>query len=471
MFLQREKELSLLEDAYSSEQFEFLVLYGRRRIGKTSLLKEFSMRHKTILFSAQEKNDALNLLDFSKTVQSHFEGKFFGEFSDWEMAFSYITGKASGSDRIVLIIDEFPFIAAENPSIKSIIQHTIDHSWKDKNIFLILCGSSVSFMEDEVLAHKSPLYGRSTVHIELKSFDYFESSDFFPEYSNLEKLIAYGILGGIPCYLAAFDGKKSLEQNVASKILQEGVFLKDEPSFLLRQELREPAVYNSIFESLANGATRINDISSKIHEEMQKCSKYLKTLQTIRLVKKCVPCGEDENSRKTIYRICDNYFSFWYHFLFEHKSYYELLGPKRSAEEIFKPENLNTHLGWIFEEICLEYMLRRARSCTLPFVPEKYGKWWGNNPVRKCQDDIDVLLRDRTGKKLVICECKFKNEPFDKAEFEAMLSRKSIFSSAEETSFFAFSKSGFSIWVKENAKQNNVSLVEIDDLFDSSLKN
>mgnify|MGYP002624868692 CR=1 FL=1 len=323
-------------------------------------------------------------------------------------------------------------------------------------------------MEYEVLAHKSPLYGRSTAHIELKSFDYLESAAFFPHYSNLEKIMAYGILGGVPCYLDAFDDKKSITQNIAAKILKEGSFLKDEPTFLLRQELREPAVYNSIFEALAGGAIRINDVASKIHEEAQKCSKYMSTLQTIRLIKKCVPCGEDASSRKSIYRICDNYFLFWYHFLFEQKSYYEILGAENAAKEIMQPENINTHLGKVFEEIALEYMVRLAKKMELPFVPVHYGKWWGNNPARKMQDDIDVLLIDRNAEEVIICECKFRNEYFDKAEFETMLSRSSIFPKAKDANkifFYAFSKSGFSKWVYEHAAENNVTLVSIDELF------
>ena len=465
MFLGREKELGSMEESYAEKNFAFLVLYGRRRIGKTSLLQEFSRRHKTLLFSAQEKNDVLNLLDFSKAAQQYFDGSFFGAFSDWEAAFSYISGKVSDSERLVLVIDEFPFIAEENPSIKSILQHTIDHVWKQKNIFLILCGSSVSFMENEVLTHKSPLFGRSTLHIELKPFDYFESAAFFPSYSNVDKLIAYGILGGVPCYLEAFDGKKKIGQNIAAKILKEGAFLKDEPSFLLRQELREPAVYNSILEAIADGATRIHDIASKIHEEPQKCSKYLKTLQTIRLVKKLTPCGEDESSRKTIYRISDNYFLFWYHFLFEHKSYYELLGADGAAKEIMLPQNLHTHLGIVFEGICLEYLLRLAKIQRLPFVPERYGKWWGANPARKTQDDIDVLLCDRKGERLIIGECKFKNEQFDKTEYEMLLSRRAIFPVAKEVTFYAFSKGGFSKWVQERAAADGVVLVGVDEMF------
>nr|WP_318682038.1 ATP-binding protein [uncultured Treponema sp.] len=465
MFLGRKKELSIMEESFCSKKFEFLVLYGRRRIGKTSLLKMFAQKHNALFFSAQEKNDALNLVDFSRTIQEYFEDGFFSDFSDWETAFRYITAKCNDLEKLVLIIDEFPFIAIENPSIKSILQHTIDHFWKEKNIFLILCGSSVSFMEDEILAHKSPLFGRSTVHIELKGFDYYESSKFFPEYSSIDKLITYGILGGVPSYLDSFDKSKTVEKNIASKILREGSFLKDEPVFILRQELREPRIYNSILEAIASGSTKINEIASKIHEEPQKCSKYLNTLCSIQLIKKVVPCNEESSSRKSIYRICDNYLLFWYHFLFKQKSYYEIIGEEKSASEIMKSENINLYMGRIFEEICLEYMICLAKNQKLPFIPVKYGKWWGNNPARKMQDDIDVLLIDKSGVSFIICECKFKNEPFDKGDFETMLSRRSVFPFGERFYFYAFSKSGFSDWVYSNAANNDVKLLMPDDLF------
>ena len=191
----------------------------------------------------------------------------------------------------------------------------------------------------------------SALPIELKAFDYFDSALFFPEYSNEEKLMAYGILGGIPCYLQAFDSEKPIEKNIAREILREGRFLKDEPIYFLKQELREPAIYNSIFEAIAGGASRVNEIATKIHEDTQKCSKYLGILQTIRLIKKAVPCGEDEASRKTIYKIADNYFSFWYHFLFEKKSFYEILGPEESAKEIMDPQSFFSYFGFVFETI------------------------------------------------------------------------------------------------------------------------
>ena len=464
MFIGRKKELGLLEELYSSGKFEFLVLYGRRRVGKTFLLREFAKYHDCIFFSAQEKNDSLNLEDFSKAVLSYFKEEYLGAFQSWEIAFSYI-GNRCKEERLVLIIDEFPFLASENPTIKSMMQHMIDHLWREKNIMVVLCGSSVSFMENEVMGYKSPLYGRSTAQLELHPFDYLESAEFFPNYTNLEKLLAYGILGGIPCYLQTFSDKKTIAQNIETQILRTGAFLKEEPQLLLKMELREPTIYNSIFEAIANGASRMNDISQKIHEESYKCSKYLNTLQNIKLVKKATPCGEKEKSRKTIYRIADNFYSFWYHFVFANKSYYEILGEEAAAEEIMYPENISRYMGGIFEGICKEYMIRLAKEKKLPFVPAYIEKWWGNNPARKAEDDIDILLMDLKQEKRIFCECKFKSEPFGKDEYEILKNRVAIFPDGVENYFYVFSKGGFSSWVKDAAMTDGVTLVGIDDLF------
>ena len=465
MFIGRENELALLQDLYNSRNFEFLVVYGRRRVGKTALLSHFSRNKNAIFFSAQEKNDALNLSDFSKTVQMHFAGTTYGTFSSWEAAFEYVENHTE-KEKLLLIIDEFPFIAGANPSIKSIIQHKIDHSWKNKNIFLILCGSSVSFMENEVMGYKSPLYGRSTAQLELLPFDYFDSAKFFPNYSNSDKLLIYGILGGIPCYLENFSDDKTIAENLEYRVLRTGAFLKEEPQVLLRMELREPAVYNSIFEAVSNGYTRMNDISLKIHEETTKCSKYVNTLRSIKLLDKITPAGESESSKRTVYWISDNYFRFWYHFIFREKTYYEIIGPKAAAAEIMKTENISTFMGEVFEQICRQYMLRQAKLEKLPFVPYTIGKWWGNNPKKQKQDDIDVLILDKKQISGIFCECKFRNELFDKSEFDDLISASEIFSQVENKFYYIFSKSGFSKWVMDKAEQNeNVKLICIDEMF------
>ena len=458
----RQAELNQLERLYSSPKFEFLTIYGRRRIGKTTILKEFAKRHRALFFSAQEKNDPLNLTSFSKTVQTFFDGDFISAFPDWKAAFDYITRKAT-DEKLVLIIDEFPFLAEPNPSIKSILQHTIDHVWKDKNIFLILCGSSVSFMLNDVMGYKSPLYGRITGNMEVKPFDYLESAEFFPSYSKTEKAIIYGILGGVPRYLEAFSPEVSLEENIRNNLLMEGSFLNDEPQTLLRIELREPAVYNSILEALSNGCNKICEIADRIHEEKSKCSKYMLTLLTLRVIEKSIPCTEPETSKKGIYEITDNYFRFWYRFLFTNENHYSMLGLERSTQEIM--ESINDYMGPVFEKICQQYLIRSARDNKLPFVPYKIGKWWGNNPLLKAQDDIDILAYDKSGKKALFCECKFRNKPMAMDEYDDLVIATEMFRDIKEKHLMFFSKSGFTEPVKERAEREGTTLLTIEDLY------
>lgn len=437
-------------------------MYGRRRVGKTTILQEFSKRKKTIFFPAQEKNDALNLQDFSKMIQQHFGGSFIAPFQNWEDAFAYV-GEKSSRERIVLIIDEFPFLASTNPSIKSILQHQIDHKWNTKNIFLILCGSSVSFMVNEVMGYESPLYGRITESMEVKPFDYLESAEFFPNYSNEDKLIAYGILGGVPRYLNAFDTEKSIQTNIKNEILRNGAFLNDEPQSLLRMELREPVIYNSILEAVSNGCNRVIDISNQIHEERSKCSKYMVTLQSIRLLEKHVPCGEKQDSKKGIYEITDNFYKFWYRYVFSNQGYYTMLGTDKASDEIM--EEINDYMGPVFETICAQYLVRMAKKGKLPFVPYTIGKWWGNNPKIKQQDDVDVLALDKKGTKGIFCECKFRNKPMPMEEYDDLVTATKAFPLVKESHLMFISKSGFTAPVENRAKEEGATLLTLEDLF------
>jgi len=306
MFIGRTRELSVLRSLSASPRFEYLVLYGRRRVGKTTLLLQFMKTQPVIFYAAQAKNDALNLVDFSKAVHHHYDRAYYAPFSDWQAAFSYI-GEQESERRTIVVIDEFPYIAETNPTIQSILQHTIDHRWKEKNIFLILCGSSVSFMQNDVMGSKSPLFGRSTAILELKGFDYLESSLFFPTYDVSDKLLSYAILGGIPTYLQAFDPKKSIQSNIAERILRMGAFLNNEPQNLLKMEIRESAVYNAILEAIATGSSRLNEIAQKIKEEPTKCSKYLSVLMNLKIVERITPSGKKESSKRSLYTIADNF--------------------------------------------------------------------------------------------------------------------------------------------------------------------
>lgn len=400
---------------------------------------------------------------FSQTVQEHYTGDYLAPFPNWEKALAFIEKQSRNDKRTVLIIDEFPFLASQNPSIKSIFQHAIDHSWQNKNIFLILCGSSVSFMIDEVMGYKSPLYGRITAHLEVKPFDYLESAEFFPNYSQEEKLLAYGILGGIPRYLKAFNPAQDIATNIAEHILSENAYLNDEPQLFLRMELREPSIYNSILEAIANGANKVSTIADRIHEDRSKCTKYLQVLQNIRLVKKIIPCGQPKTSKKGIYVISDHYYRFWYRYTFSQKNYYFLLGEEKAAQEIM--DGISDYMGPAFEEICTEYLWRRAKAHTLPFIPSVIGKWWGTNLLLKQQDDIDILALDKTETEGIFCECKYRNRPMPMEEYDDLVQATAAFPKATKKHLIFFSKGGYTQPVIERAQREGTQLLSISDLF------
>ena len=460
----RESEMRRLEELYESKKFECLVMYGRRRVGKTTILTSFAEKYKAIFFSAQKLNDALSLRNFSNVVQRYYGLKAYAPFQSWEDAFLFLSDQAK-KEHVCIIIDEFPFLAEGNPAIKSILQHTIDHCWQNDNIFLILCGSSIAFMENEVMGYKSPLYGRHTEKMEIKPFDYLDSSRFFPSYSVREKLLAYGILGGVPRYMAEFDNEKTLEENLESCVLREGRFLNEEPISLLKMELREPRVYNSILEAIAKGRNRMVEIADYIAEDKTKCATYLLSLQALRLIEKKTPCGENGAGRKGIYELTDNFFRFWYYFILPNESYYLLAGERQACREIMEDATINTYMGLVFEQVCKQYLLRQIRKGTMPFIPHEIGKWWGNNPAKRQQDDIDILVLDKKKEKGIFCECKYKNRPVPMEEYEELLAAGDIFPYVKEKYFIFFSAFGFADSARKRAEKEGVMLVTGEDLY------
>lgn len=181
------------------------------------------------------------------------------------------------------------------------------------------------------------------------------------------------------------------------------------------------------------------------------------------MIEKRVPCTEPQSGKKGIYEITDNFYRFWYRFIFTNENYYSMLGPERSTKEVM--ENINDYMGPVFEKICTQYLFRAAGEGKLPFIPYKIGKWWGNNPILKAQDDIDILAFDRTGEKAVFCECKFRNRPLSMEEYDDLVTASNIFSDVNEKYLLFFSKSGFTEEVKKRAGREKAELYTIEDLY------
>ncbi|ACM61714.1 hypothetical protein B0S90_0140 [Caldicellulosiruptor bescii] len=450
MFVGRKYELETLNRLYNEDKFHFVVVYGRRRVGKTTLLTEFCKNKPSIFFVAEEYNDKINLESFSDKVLSYFnlEG-LVGRFESWEKAFIFLAQQAKDK-RLIVVIDEFPYIANTNKSIPSLLQNLIDHHLKNTKLFLIICGSSVSFIEKEVLSYKSPLYGRRTAQLIVEPFRFFESREFFLNYSFEDQVIAYGVLGGIPQYLSIFDSTKDIYENIKTKILDKSSYLYEEPKLLLRQEVREPALYNSIIEAIATGSSKLSEISAKVGTDIDKCAKYISVLIDLKILEKVTPLKLESKSRKSIYKIKDNFFRFWYRFVFTNKTLIEQGLIDEVIENKIKPF-MNEFIGEVYEEICMDYLKILNKAKKLPFIFENIGKWWGNNPYKKREEEIDIVAFDNNN--ILFGECKWRNQKVDMSVLNNLIEKSMIFNNRKKF-YVLFSKSGFADEVISFAKQN-----------------
>ncbi len=466
MFVGRIPELKKLNTMYESAQFEFAVIYGRRRVGKTTLIKEFCKDKKAIYFIARESNDIINLENFStdvfKVTSKESEGNVY--FSNWEKAFEYIY-KVSFDERIILVIDEYPYLAQSNRAISSTIQAHIDMKMKESKLFLILCGSSMSFMEYQVLGYKSPLYGRRTAQFKIKPFTYYESAQLLTDYSHEDKAILYGITGGVPEYLSRIRKDMSVKENIENLFLSESGHLYEEPVNLLKQELREPATYNGIIAAIANGASKLNEIATKNGLESNKCSKYISALMALGIIKKDKPLTEDE-SRKSIYLLDDQMFRFWYRFVPNNMSSIATGLSDIVYEKAIAP-HLSNYMGQIFEMICTQYLSKENAKQTLPFVFGRIGRWWGNNPIKKRQEEIDILAIDQDN--AIFGECKWRNELTGIGVLNELIEKSELFDKYKNKYFMLFSKSGFTKELEELAASNkNIKLVSLKNFYGES---
>ena len=289
MFIGRERELKALEKLYTSNKFEFAVIYGRRRVGKTALINRFIGDKSAIYFMGVESNAKQNLENFSKSIIEYSSGiETETAFLSFQAALEYVF-KLAEKERLILAIDEYPYVARSSKSFASTLQLLIDKYKDTSKLMLILCGSSMSYMEDHVLAYKAPLYGRRTAQIKLLPFDFEETCHYFKNFSDEDKALIYGIVGGTPQYLLQMDDRLSIEDNIKNTFLNPISFLYEEPANLLKQEVREPAIYTAIITAIAAGASRMSEISSKVGEDTNVCSTYIKNLINLGIVQKETP--------------------------------------------------------------------------------------------------------------------------------------------------------------------------------------
>lgn len=463
MFIGREKELNALDKLYQSDKFEFAVIYGRRRVGKTALINHFINDKQSIYFMGVESNTKQNLENFSKSIIEFSSGiQTETSFSSFQAALEYVF-QLSGKERIILTIDEYPYVAHSSKSLASTLQLLIDKYKDTSKLMLILCGSSMSYMEDQVLAYKSPLYGRRTAQMKILPFDFEETCQYFHNASDEDKAILYGVAGGTPQYLLQMDADLSVEENIKNTYLNPVSFLYEEPINLLKQEVREPAIYTAIITAIATGYTRMSEISSKVGETTNVCANYIKNLINLGIVRKETPYG-DKESKKSIYLIEDNMFCFWYRFVVANNS----LIARGAVDMVYKriEPQLPDYMGKVFEEICKQYLWKQLLSGDTPIKFKSLGRWWGNDSIQRSQAEIDVM-GEQDSESALFAECKWRNEKMDSDVLETLIRRSKLFRYTK-VHYYLFSKSGFSKGCVERAKEmGNVTLVSYADIIKS----
>ncbi|MBS3063765.1 MAG: ATP-binding protein [Candidatus Diapherotrites archaeon] len=453
MFYNRVKELQLLETLWSAKKPVLAVVYGRRRIGKTELLREFTKNHPAVYLLGRQESEHKQLEHISRACAEFFNDEQLNSrpFGNFDSVFSYFAEKLKQKP-FAVFLDEFPYFVQANPSLPSILQDHWDKALQHMPCLFVLCGSSVSMME-KLLGYKSPLYGRRTHQMKLDPLDFSEARHFFPKTMDIKKQISYyAVLGGTPAYLLEFDYTKTLVSNIGEKILEKQSFLFRDPMFVLREELDEPRNYFSIVAAIAKGNTGIGRIVNDTGLEKGTVNKYLGVLIDLDLVERAVPITErKEKSRKGIYKLKDPFFRFWFRFVFENMDYVEQRKQKNLLNEKIEPE-LNAFIGKGFEEVCRDRLSKNAA-----FKDYLIGSWWDKG------EEIDIVGLSKAKKSALFCECKWK----EKVDAESLL--RKLKQKAEKVSWFKehrteryclFAKS----FKEKKIDEKNADLYDLKDL-------
>ncbi len=444
-FVNREGELSALEGAWESEKAEMIIVYGRRRVGKTALVLRFAENKPAVYFLADERGEE-NLKEFRKKVAEFFRDSIL-ERADlgWLEIFEYIVKKGK---RLVLVIDELPYLVEYDRAFPSILQKAWDTYLQNSQVKLILVGSSIGMME-RLMGYKSPLYGRRTMQIELKPLKYWHVRELLPSYSPENLLRVYGVVDGIPLYLRQFMDGRTFWENVERVVLRKESPLYAEAEFLLRQEFREPARYFSILKAIAFGKAKHGEIVNYTGFDRGIVSRYLDNLSKIRVVRKVYPVFEPEKRRNMLYEIADNYFAFWFRFVYPNRELIERELYGEALERVRK--DYDHYMGRVFEKVALDFLWRE-------FAFENAGKWWHKG------EEIDVV--GLKGETAYFFEVKWKNLTLREARgILKDLERKSKLVKKLRGNPKRLGIVARSVEDKEELREEGYSVFDIEDVF------
>ena len=403
-FVDRRNEMAILEEGYRSRDASFVVLYGRRRVGKSELLKEFIKGKRALYYLATEESESENRSSFQSVASAMLDLPLLegAPFKKWEDAFRYITEQESGG-RTVIVIDEFQYLGKVSPAFPSVMQRIWDTVLKDRNVMLVLCGSLISMMISQTLSYDSPLYGRRTSQIRLGQIPFAHYHEFYEGKSRQELIELYSVTGGVPKYVEQFRDSGDIYEAVRRNVLEKSSYLYDEPYFLLQNEVKEVGSYFSIIRSIAFGNRKLGNIAADLEVKRTNLAVYLKTLIDLGILEREVPVTEEspEKSRRGLYRIKDNFIEFWFRFVLPNKSFIES-GHTDLAMSKIRANFIDGHVAYVYEDVCRERLWGLNAEGAWPFTFSKAGRWWDNRG-----DEIDVVAIDPDGSNVVLGECKY----------------------------------------------------------------
>lgn len=455
-FVNRADELDFLESKYKNEKAQFIVIYGRRRVGKTETILKFSVDKPHVYFLASKVSGNEQIKQVIESVYDAIQDKaIFDLKPEWETIFKYLSNL---NERFIIAIDEFPYLIEADKSIPSLFQRAWDLYLKNSKIFLILSGSSISMMENEVLGFKSPLYGRRTGQWMIEELKFKDALGFFPNYSFKDKIAVYGILGGIPFYLQEFDDGKNIEGNIKEKILKKGEILYEEPYFLLREELREPRIYFTILGAISKGNSKFGDIMNASGLDRNTITRYLSILESLRWIRKDLPVTELKSSKKGLYKINDHFFNFWFRFVLPNLSKIEE-NADNAFDERIKP-SLNEYISRVFEGVCREFLIDLNKQNKLPFKFSRIGSWWHK------ENEIDLVALNEDTEEILFAECKWQEVPVKTKVIEQLIEKSGLVNWRKQRNeyFMVISKSGFTGESKEFMKDKGILYLDLTDI-------
>lgn len=450
-FIDREKEMTTLTEEYNREGSSLVIIYGRRRVGKTTLISEFIQDKKALFFLASQESEEQNREIFKEKAAEFIGSELLNsvKVSDWDTIFREIINTKFDAKPII-VIDEFQYLGKSNQAFPSVIQRIWDGLLKDKSVMLILCGSLITMMEAQTLSYSSPLYGRRTAQIRLKQIPFAYYKGFFPQKTKRELTEMYAVTGGVPKYIESVREEETIYEAIKKYVVNPSGYLYDEPNFLLQQEVSEVGSYFSLLRTIAAGNSKLSAVATSLGVPQTSLTKYLKTLIDLDILEREVPITEDnpEKSKKGQYRIKDNYLRFWFAFIYPNRSFIES-DNVQIVEDKIKRNFVDNHVSYVYEDICRQEMWNMNAQDAWPFHFSKVGRYWDNHT------EIDVAAVDPEGRNLILGECKYWKEPVGinvLKELEEKAKRVTWNKDMRKEWYVLFSASGFTEDLKELAK-------------------